>query len=509
MLSRDKQGKKGFYTAIKWLMGSAVLAVASVGSLFAYGLWQNQPPKSIGVRIIPVKLGTIEILVNESGILELGGQQTLKSPDEGAVEQVLVAVGDRVTVGQSVLSLRNPEQKTSLTKKTLEIEKQQLTLENQRQQVATAQEKLAFAKAELEAQIRDRTQKERQGVAKWKLEIHKQEITLARSHQKVIEAQEKLTAARQELKSQEELYTKGFIPAQEVKKVQEKVRMAETDLRQSQSDVSLQTADLQRFQLPPDLNLPSIDATKVPSAESELRKAQLEMSTVNRDLLSKQLEYQETKQKLQNNLLTAPINGKVLSIEVKAGEGIKRGDKLLTLGDPAQEIVKLQLSTLDAAKVQPNQEARIAIIGPNAKPFTDRVQNLYLLASTEASSDQSSRSNNQSSPAAVPAIVKLNQPTGTLIPGSQVNVEIVVQQRQNVVVLNTEAVQRSQSKPFVWVKDAQGRAQKQPVTLGLEGVTQVEIKAGLRPGQNVVLPPTEPPLQPGTPLKELETHNSP
>jgi HlyD family secretion protein len=99
----------------------------------------------------------------------------------------------------------------------------------------------------------------------------------------------------------------------------------------------------------------------------------------------------------------------------------------------------------------------------------------------------------------VPATVKLDRPTRTLIPSSQVSVEIILQQRQNVVVLNTEAIQR-EPKPFVWVRDSQSKAQKREVSLGLEGLTTVEVTSGLQAGDSVVLPPPDASLEPGTPV---------
>lgn len=170
--------------------------------------------------------------------------------------------------------------------------------------------------------------------------------------------------------------------------------------------------------------------------------------------------------------------------------------------------MKLQLSTLNAALVQPNQLARISIIGPGAQSLNGRVQSLYPQAITPETQGQNNRggSSSQSGQARVPATVRLDTPTHRLIPGSQVNVEIVLKKRPNVVTLNTEAIQHSGSSPFVWVRDRQGKARKQTVTLGLEGLMTVEVTSGLRPGQQVILPPPEPPLKPGVPVIP-ETNN--
>ncbi|HEY9707426.1 MAG TPA: hypothetical protein V6D48_04400, partial [Oculatellaceae cyanobacterium] len=132
------------------------------------------------------------------------------------------------------------------------------------------------------------------------------------------------------------------------------------------------------------------------------------------------------------------------------------------------------------------------------QPFTGRVTSLYPQAIAPGNNEQSSQG--QSGQVKVPATVQLDQPTGTLIPGSQVSVEIIQEQRQNVVALDLAAIVRSRSSPFVWIRDSQGKAQKRPVTLGLEGVTTVEVKSGLRPGEQVILPPPETPIQSGVPV---------
>ncbi|MFA9202137.1 MAG: efflux transporter periplasmic adaptor subunit, partial [Candidatus Nanopelagicaceae bacterium] len=57
------------------------------------------------------------------------------------------------------------------------------------------------------------------------------------------------------------------------------------------------------------------------------------------------------------------------------------------------------------------------------------------------------------------------------------------------------------SQPFVWVKNEQGKAQKQPVTLGLEDLTSVEVTSGLQAGEQIILPSPDIHLTPGIPLQ--------
>ncbi len=478
------QGKKEFKTGVQWLAWSGAFALMGAGGWLVYIETWNRSIEPVAVPLLTVERGDVELVINESGTVELGGQQLLKSPGEVTVDRVLVSVGDSVKFGQQVVILRNQERQNNLADQELQIRKQELTLARSRQKVGEAQEKLAVA------------QKELQNPVSKQLGIRKQELILVRSRQKVGEAQENLKAVQQEFQQDEALAKRGFISGDELQQQKEKVREAESKLRDALSVVTTDTVELQRLQA--EQQQPQDLQDKVMQAQSELQQARSEVNTNSRELQRLQVERQSIQQQLQNNVVTAPIAGKVLDLKVKDGDGVKPGDILLALGNPAQELVSLQLSTLNAAKVRVNQKARIKVIGPNAQPFTGRVTSLYPQAIAPGNNEQSSQG--ESGQVKVPATVQLDKPSGTLIPGSQVSVEIIQEQRQNVVALDLAAIVRSRSSPFVWIRDTQGKAQKRPVTLGLEGVTTVEVKSGLRPGEQVILPPPETPIQSGVPV---------
>lgn len=477
----EKQGKKKFKTGVTWLAWSGVLALVSAGGMLVYVQTLNRPVAPMAAPVVTVELGTIETTINESGTVELGEQQTLKSPAEGAVERVLVQLGDRVRSGQALITLRSPDRQTILVDQQLQIQKQELTLARNRQKVVEAEEKLKAAKQEIQ------TGKQ--------LQIRKQELTLARNRQKVVEAEEDLKAEEQKLQELEALDRRGFIPKNELRTQQEQIRSAQSTLREAKLTADTDALELQNLQLEHQ-NTQQEMRDKVVEAQVALQEAKLAVSTDTRELQRLQLGLQKIEQQLQNNVVAAPINGKVLRIMVKNGDGVELRTGLLTLGDPTQELVSLQLSPLDAAQVQVGQLARISVIGPNTQSFSGRVQSISPQASTTGNEGQI----NELGQAMVSATVRLNTPTRTLIPGSQANVEIVLKQRQKVVVLNPEAIQHSEGEPYVWVRDNHGKAHKQFITLGLEGLTEVEVTSGLRPGERVVLPTPDSELKPGMPV---------
>lgn len=393
---------------IGWIGWSVALTIIGVGSFLVYSRLINQTnTNGTPVSLIEVKTGTIEDIINESGIVKLEGQQTLKAPADATVAEVLVKPGDRFASGQRLVLLVDPERETSNYEQKLNFQKKQLEL-------ATKQRAVVDAKIDLE-------QKQKQ------------------------------------LQTERELFERGFT--------------SENDFQTNKNAVR--------------------------TARSKLKTSHEAVITAKLDLELQELERRKKLAKQEKNLVIAPVSGKVLEVDVKRGDVVKLGDSLLTIGNPQQQIVELQVSTLNATKVKLGQIARVSQIGPNSQVYTGKVKTLSLIASRN---NNSGSSNNSSQPT-VSATVKLDSPTQKLIPGAQVSVDIVLVQQKDTVVLPTNAIVQNQGPPFVWVKSDPGVAEKKPVTLGLEGLTNVEILSGLKPGDRVILPSANVILKPGTQVR--------
>jgi HlyD family secretion protein len=287
----------------------------------------------------------------------------------------------------------------------------------------------------------------------------KTQLDLDRAREKIAEAQKTLQARETRYRETQNLLNRGFI--------------SRTD-----AQVDLDNLDQARS---------ALEDTLV-----EEQKAQLDVDNGTRKLAA--LENQ-----LSDRLVTSPINAIVLKANVRNGDGIKTEGNLITLGDPSQEIIKLQLTTLNALKVSINQVARVSIIGPNSRVFTGRVISLSPQASVVSQNNTASESTSDAGSggqAKVDAKILLDKPSNTLIPGSLVSVEIVTESQLNAIAIPPEAIQRDEATPFVWLKDADNQAKKQPVAIGLEGLQQVAITSGLKPGDSLLIP------EPGSSLSE-------
>ncbi|MCB8761952.1 HlyD family efflux transporter periplasmic adaptor subunit [Planktothrix agardhii] len=497
MSSLDYQAKRAYQRGVKWLIIATLFTGVSLVGVALYYKLQKNEAEAVAAGLQKVELGTIENKISEGGSVELGGQRTIKSPTDSAVEKIFVKVGDPIIRGQNLILLRSTAGENSLLQKQLEIQKQELAIERNRQKVEEAQNKLKIAKITYKNGLEKYQQQVKSKQISQRIEIQKNQAKLERQQQKVIEAQEDLNVAEAELNKSNNLLEKGFIPATELDGKKADIRLKEASLKNEQLALNNAILDLEtsknKFE-------PITDPTNdILAAKNELLTTQSELQQSLSDFQKLKVEYKEQKSQLKNNLVTSPLEGVVLNINVKPKDGIKLGDDLITIGDPDQELVQLQLSTLNAAQVKPNQSARITIIGPNSKPFQGRVEWVNLQATPEKS--QSGSSSGQPT---VPATVRLDQPTRVLIPGGQVSVEIILEQQKDVIAINTELIQSEGKSSFVWKLDANNQVQKQPVTLGLKDLTKVEIKSGLKVGDTLVIPPTDIPLKPGMVIIEEE-----
>lgn len=497
MSSLDYQAKRAYQRGVKWLIIATLFTGVSLVGVALYYKLQKNEAEAVAAGLQKVELGTIENKISEGGSVELGGQRTIKSPTDSAVEKIFVKVGDPIIRGQNLILLRSTAGENSLLQKQLEIQKQELAIERNRQKVEEAQNKLKIAKITYKNGLEKYQQQVKSKQISQRIEIQKNQAQLERQQQKVIEAQEDLTVAEAELNKSNNLLEKGFISQTDLDPKKADIRTKEANLKNEQLTLKNNILDLEnsknKFE-------PITDPTNdILTAKNELLTAQSELQQSLSEFQKLKVGYKEQKSQLKNNLVTSPLEGVVLNINVKPKDGIKLGDDLITIGDPDQELVQLQLSTLNAAQVKPNQSARITIIGPNSKPFQGRVEWVNLQATPEKS--QSGSSSGQPT---VPATVRLDQPTRVLIPGGQVSVEIILEQQKDVIAINTELIQSEGKSSFVWKLDANNQVQKQPVTLGLKDLTKVEIKSGLKVGDTLVIPPTDIPLKPGMVIIEEE-----
>jgi HlyD family secretion protein len=87
--------------------------------------------------------------------------------------------------------------------------------------------------------------------------------------------------------------------------------------------------------------------------------------------------------------------------------------------------------------------------------------------------------------------VSLDRPLSGLKPGMTAEVEIHVAERDNVLSVPVEAIVQYDGKDHLAVKKADGTFEWREVTLGITNEREVEVKQGLKPGEQVAIKPLD------------------
>ncbi|GMA48852.1 hypothetical protein GCM10025857_02090 [Alicyclobacillus contaminans] len=166
---------------------------------------------------------------------------------------------------------------------------------------------------------------------------------------------------------------------------------------------------------------------------------------------------------------------------------------------PSDFEVDATVDQTDAANIKAGQTAEISLSTSGSPSLTGQVENISYLPET------------QSGVTVYPVTIRVDNPNNSsihLLPGQTVSVSVVEQQAKQVLMVPAAALTQRRGTVGVYVKAGQGTTsnndttssseaetgsrvpvglQFQPVTVGLYGGNEVEIKSGLTEGEQVAV----------------------
>lgn len=178
--------------------------------------------------------------------------------------------------------------------------------------------------------------------------------------------------------------------------------------------------------------------------------------------------------------LLAPIAGRVLAINEKSERVVAAAAPILTLGDPGQLEVAIDVLSSEAVQIRPGMPVWLSDWG-GAGELRARVRTVEPLAQTKVSAlgVEEQRVN---------VIADLIDPPQRLGHGYRVQARIVTWQNE-VLKIPLSALFRCGNAWCVFRLE-QGRAQQQPVSIGLRSNDEAEIRTGLRAGEQIARHPS-------------------
>ena len=189
--------------------------------------------------------------------------------------------------------------------------------------------------------------------------------------------------------------------------------------------------------------------------------------------------------------IISPIDGEVIVREIEPGQTVTTSTAVLVLSD--RLIVKAQVDETDIGRVKLGQRAVISL---DAYPETKIAATVDHIAYESKTVSNVTIYEVDILPEKIPPVFRS---------GMSANVEIIEQERQGVLTIPEQAVQRKRDKTFVLVSEGEGKEpRRQPVELGVSDGDRVEILSGLGEEDRVIVnsrtykPPKE--AEGGSPL---------
>ena len=174
-----------------------------------------------------------------------------------------------------------------------------------------------------------------------------------------------------------------------------------------------------------------------------------------------------------------PSGSVLTSWTVNLGSHVSSGTALASVVSPSRLTAEAQISQADIADLKVGQTAQMTIDGYDSDAFAGRISFISSEPASSSSASGSSTSTQYSisvSPEDLPALAKSGM-TGTL--------DIVIEQRENVLLVPTTAVSGSSSTSFVRVMQ-DGKPVLRQVETGMTTSSNTEITSGLIEGETVV-----------------------
>ena len=216
------------------------------------------------------------------------------------------------------------------------------------------------------------------------------------------------------------------------------------------------------------------------STENSMQETRADNTSTYNDLLSKSLqvtqaEYalEDAQKALNGATLTAPSDGVVTAVNIKAGESSGSGTAI-SIVDPSAMEVDAVVSETDVPNVQVGDQATVSVDALSNIEFTGTVTSLSLIGKTTSGG------------VSYPVVSQITVPSGVQPPtGMSATATIITKEATDVLIVPNRAITgASTESPTVKVVVNNVSATR-PVTLGLVGDSYTEITSGLSYGDVV------------------------
>ena len=467
---------------------SGLIGLALIGLLIALFTHSKPPPQALS--FYDVKTGDFLVSVVEGGTLEAVNEVSIRSEVEGTARIIfIVPEGSYVKKDDLLVELDSASSEDAVNQQQINVEKAQFALVQSEQQ-------LEIQKSVVESEIQAATL--RVEFANSDLEkFNKGEAwqTQRNAQIDITNVLENLQIAQERLDWSEKLYKQGFETKGNLDK--DRLTVSETRLKLEQTEKALWMVDtfdnpkrkralesalqeakenLDRVKLQDERKLAQYTA----DVESQKKTLELNQDKLERD--RKQLLATKIRAPQEGLVVYGSAGGGHFSSESMIEEGavVRNRQEIIRLPDVSEMKLQVKIHESHINQIRLGQSAFVVLDSMPDQRFQGKVNRVAPLP------DSQSRWGNPDVKVYATEIV-ITDKLPDIKPGVSARAEVIITNLTDVLSVPIQAITTRNGKQVVFLASAPD--EPAPVTVGMYNTKFIEVTAGLKPGDQVLLSP--------------------
>jgi multidrug efflux pump subunit AcrA (membrane-fusion protein) len=360
-----------------------------------------------------------------------------------------------------------------------------LEIEPLERQVAQAELDLERVKVNLE-----RAQKASDAaIARSQIELSMRQLDYERlrnqdTRAQLVQAETTLESARLNLQRAQADYDRTNIVGREASGAAMQLERATLDYRNAKASYDLQVTqvitghqyDVRMAAKQVELANSSLDAAKQgvdPLLVNDVQRAELGLKTL--------------KAQVSDSQITAPFDGRVLSLRISEGAPVEAYAGVVVIADPSLLEVTAEPNETVMADLKEGLAVSVTLVSFPDKAMTGKIRQLPYPYGSGGTTKAEASTNVQKDTSTRISIDAASLAGMKLVLGDLARTTVVLEKKTNVLWLPPQAVRTFEGRKFVVIQDGDGQ-RRVDVKVGIASEDRVEIEEGLTEGQVAVAP---------------------
>ncbi|WP_414492816.1 efflux RND transporter periplasmic adaptor subunit [Stenotrophomonas maltophilia] len=260
--------------------------------------------------------------------------------------------------------------------------------------------------------------------------------------------------------------------------------------------------DLRQFELALHRQQQLVASQLVARADFDAAKAKVDatreqIAALDGEVVRRQTDVDIAQTNLEYTRITAPTDGTVLAVVARQGQtvnAVQSAPTIVMLGNQDVMTVYAEISEADVVHTSVGQEAFFTILGDAGRRYSSTLRDIAPAPESITNEDSSSLASPAASGGSRAAMYyngqfDVNNADGRLRSYMTAQVRIVLGRANDVLTIPSAALgaRAADGSYSVLVRGADGHASTRRITTGLDDQIQVEVRSGLKEGEQVVL----------------------